>query len=307
MTRSFDVIVVGGGPVGAACRAGAGARRPTGPAARGRRRTGPGVEGGGRHAGATDRGGSRGPAARARPRGARAVPHAGRPSCWRRPASISDSGRKASPPWRPTRRRRRTCAPVAPGSGSRGTSATGSTPRRCGPAGRGSAPRAARSSRPYEGALEPARLVEALCRDAERVGATLEQDTVTGLETRGDRIIGVVGRRGRYSAPSVVLAAGAWSPTLDGLPRPLAIAPVRGQMAALPWPADRAPRHHLRPRRLHRRPRRRGDRRLDHGVRRLSRRGDERRTGAGVQRRHRALARGRSEPRCAAPGRGSAR
>ena len=91
---------------------------------------------------------------------------------------------------------------------------------------------------PYEGALEPARLVEALCRDAERLGATLEQDTVTGLETRGDRVTGVVARRGRYSAESVVLAAGAWSPALDGLPRPLAIAPVRGQMAALPWPAD---------------------------------------------------------------------
>ena len=91
---------------------------------------------------------------------------------------------------------------------------------------------------PYEGALEPVRLVEALCRDAERLGATLEQDTVTGLETRGDRVGGVVARRGRYSAESVVLAAGAWSPALDGLPRPLAIAPVRGQMAALPWPAD---------------------------------------------------------------------
>ncbi len=55
---------------------------------------------------------------------------------------------------------------------------------------------------PYEGALEPARLVEALCRDAERLGATLEQDTVTALDIRGDRIAGVVGRRGRYSADS---------------------------------------------------------------------------------------------------------
>ncbi len=77
---------------------------------------------------------------------------------------------------------------------------------------------------PHEGALEPARLVEALCRDAERLGATLEQDTVTGLATRGDRVTGVAGRRGRYSAESVVLAAGAWSPAIDGLPRPLAIA-----------------------------------------------------------------------------------
>jgi glycine oxidase len=90
---------------------------------------------------------------------------------------------------------------------------------------------------PHEGALEPARLVEALSRDAERLGATLEQDSVIGLDTQGDRIVGVVARRGRHSAESVVLAAGAWSPGIEGLPRPLAVAPVRGQMAALPWPA----------------------------------------------------------------------
>ena len=33
-----------------------------------------------------------------------------------------------------------------------------------------------------------------------------------------------------------MLAAGAWSGLLDGLPRPLSVAPVRGQMVALPWP-----------------------------------------------------------------------
>lgn len=91
---------------------------------------------------------------------------------------------------------------------------------------------------PHEGALEPERLVEALCRDAERLGATLEHDTVVGLDSRGERIIGVVGARGRYAAETVVVAAGAWSPMIEGMPRPLAVAPVRGQMAALPWPAD---------------------------------------------------------------------
>jgi glycine oxidase len=89
---------------------------------------------------------------------------------------------------------------------------------------------------PHEGALEPARLVEALCRDAERLGAVLEHDTVTGLDVRGNRLAGVLGTRTRYSAETVVVAAGAWSPMIDGMPRPLAVAPVRGQMAALPWP-----------------------------------------------------------------------
>ncbi len=32
------------------------------------------------------------------------------------------------------------------------------------------------------------------------------------------------------------LLADAWSGAVEGLPRPLAVAPVRGQMAALPWP-----------------------------------------------------------------------
>ena len=65
----------------------------------------------------------------------------------------------------------------------------------------------------------------------------MEQDAVTAIDTRGDRVAGVTGRRGRYAAGDVVLAAGAWSGTIGGLPRPVAVAPVRGQMAALPWPS----------------------------------------------------------------------
>lgn len=89
---------------------------------------------------------------------------------------------------------------------------------------------------PHEGALEPERLVQALLADARRLGAATIQDSVTGLEQRGDRIVGVVSRTERYSASDVVLAGGAWSGAIEGLPRPLSVAPVRGQMAALPWP-----------------------------------------------------------------------
>jgi glycine oxidase len=89
---------------------------------------------------------------------------------------------------------------------------------------------------PHEGALEPIKLVEALVVDAKRMGAQLTQDVVTGVEQRGDRVIGVTGQLGQYASPDVVIAAGAWSSEMDGLPRPLSIAPVRGQMAALPWP-----------------------------------------------------------------------
>jgi glycine oxidase len=89
---------------------------------------------------------------------------------------------------------------------------------------------------PREGALEPTRLVEALLADARRLGATVEADVVTGVEHRGERAVGVMGERDRYAAGDVVLAAGAWSAALEGLPRPVSVAPVRGQMAALPWP-----------------------------------------------------------------------
>lgn len=88
-----------------------------------------------------------------------------------------------------------------------------------------------------DAALNPARLVEALRKDAERLGATVIRDQITGITRRGGRIVGVTGRES-YGAPDVILAAGAWSRLLTGLPRPLAVEPIRGQMAALAWPAD---------------------------------------------------------------------
>jgi glycine oxidase len=90
---------------------------------------------------------------------------------------------------------------------------------------------------PHEGALEPQRLVTALRQDAVRLGVVLVQDAATAIESQGDRVAGVAGRRGRYLAADVILAAGAWSGMIDGVPRPVAVAPVRGQMVALPWPA----------------------------------------------------------------------
>jgi glycine oxidase len=86
-----------------------------------------------------------------------------------------------------------------------------------------------------DAALHPARLVEALTRDAVRLGATVVHDEATALERRGDRITGVRGVES-YSAADVVLAAGAWSRQIIGLPRPMSVEPIRGQMAALAWP-----------------------------------------------------------------------
>jgi glycine oxidase len=88
---------------------------------------------------------------------------------------------------------------------------------------------------PEGGGVDPERLVEALRADAIRLGATHITDRAVALESHGDRIAAVRGAE-RYPAHDVVIAAGAWSALLEGLPRPLAVAPVRGEMAALPAP-----------------------------------------------------------------------
>jgi glycine oxidase len=89
---------------------------------------------------------------------------------------------------------------------------------------------------PHEGSLDPVRLVEALRLDARAHGAEIIADEAVSLEQRGDRVTGVGGRSGRYRCGSVLISAGAWSRLIAGLPRPLAVEPVRGQMVALPRP-----------------------------------------------------------------------
>jgi glycine oxidase len=89
---------------------------------------------------------------------------------------------------------------------------------------------------PRDGALDPERLVRALLTDAQRLGAKVVDDRVTAVDEKGNRIVGVKGEASEYRAPEVVLAAGAWSGRVQNLPRRLPVRPVRGQMAALPWP-----------------------------------------------------------------------
>lgn len=87
-----------------------------------------------------------------------------------------------------------------------------------------------------DGALDPDALVRALLADATRLGARVIKDTAVAIERQGDRVTGVVGTD-RYPTEHIIVAAGAWSGRIAGLPRPLSVEPVRGQMVALPWPA----------------------------------------------------------------------
>jgi glycine oxidase len=77
---------------------------------------------------------------------------------------------------------------------------------------------------------------------AARPGVRVETSTaVRAVRSAAGRVTGVVlegagadgGTGGSADAGLVVLAAGAWSAGIAGLPRPLAVRPVKGQMAAL--------------------------------------------------------------------------
>jgi glycine oxidase len=91
---------------------------------------------------------------------------------------------------------------------------------------------------PEDGALDPERLVEGLLAGAQSLGALVTVDRALAVLGSSGRVEGVRGESGSYYAAEVVLAAGSWSGLLEGLPRALPIRPVRGQMAALPWPND---------------------------------------------------------------------
>jgi len=94
---------------------------------------------------------------------------------------------------------------------------------------------------PEDGALDPDALHRALLADAVLHGAERRPERVTALRRDGARVTGVATAAGDIPAAHVVLAAGAWSPQIAGLPNDLAVDPVRGQMASLPWPGG-APR-----------------------------------------------------------------
>jgi glycine oxidase len=79
-------------------------------------------------------------------------------------------------------------------------------------------------------------VVTALARAFVKAGGTLhEHSNVEALEIAGDRVTGLSIAGHRLSADTVVLAAGAWSNAIDGMPREALppVRPVKGQMLAL--------------------------------------------------------------------------
>jgi glycine oxidase len=89
---------------------------------------------------------------------------------------------------------------------------------------------------PDDGAVDPVALVTASLADAARLGTRIVRDTIGALENDGDRAAGARGKLGRYAAGAVVIAGGAWSGRIAALPRPVSVEPLRGAIAAFPWP-----------------------------------------------------------------------
>ncbi len=93
---------------------------------------------------------------------------------------------------------------------------------------------------PHDGAVDPILLVEALRSDAVQAGASIVNDTVVSLTRSNGRVTGVQGREW-HPADHVILAAGAWTGRIGNLPRPISVEPVRGQLVAFPWPIGARP------------------------------------------------------------------
>lgn len=94
---------------------------------------------------------------------------------------------------------------------------------------------------PDDGQVDNVLLGKALMRDAVQRRGMMEFAAADQLLVDQGRIRGAHTSAGDRLAPVVILAAGAWSPRLTGLPRPLPIEPVRGQMTRTAWP-DGLPR-----------------------------------------------------------------
>lgn len=89
-----------------------------------------------------------------------------------------------------------------------------------------------------DGALDPAALLKALQASAAARGVAFSLGVrVQGLLMRDGQATGVRTTMGDRPAGAVLIAAGCWSGRIEGLPRPLAVEPIRGQIVALEWPA----------------------------------------------------------------------
>jgi glycine oxidase len=75
----------------------------------------------------------------------------------------------------------------------------------------------------------------------QRYGASFVQGSVLQIVFDGERVCGVRTADETFEGGSVVIAAGCWSGMVRGVPGPLPVEPIRGQIAALDWPEGEPP------------------------------------------------------------------
>lgn len=93
-----------------------------------------------------------------------------------------------------------------------------------------------------DGGLDPLALHQAWLESAQRRhGVEIVAGRADQLLFDGERVTGVRTASGTVGAGAVIVAAGCWSSQVRGLPRALPVEPIRGQMVALDWPADEPP------------------------------------------------------------------
>lgn len=85
---------------------------------------------------------------------------------------------------------------------------------------------------PDDGAVDNLALMDALERAAERE-PLVSRIAAEVLSIDVQQSSALTGTRGRHFASRLVLATGAWAGTMPGLPRPLPVRPVRGQLLRL--------------------------------------------------------------------------
>lgn len=96
--------------------------------------------------------------------------------------------------------------------------------------------------RPTDGAIDNVRLVAALhaAIHAQPTVHLLDDDPVLRIALDSSACVAFTRSGARLLADRLVIAAGAWAPNIKGLPRPLRVQPLKGQMLALAGsPLDR--------------------------------------------------------------------
>jgi glycine oxidase len=99
---------------------------------------------------------------------------------------------------------------------------------------------------PDDQQVTPRRLVAALAESCRRRGVEIRSGTpVTAVLSDAGRVTGVIGNGNVIPARQVVLAAGVWSGTIDGLAPKIPVYPRKGQILSLQMP-ERTFRHMIR-------------------------------------------------------------